>query len=501
MAWKAYLRRTWTWIGLVALAALLRLPLLNGLGTLWNDEAFSRHFALMPLAAALKYMTLDVHPPMHLVFLHFWIKLFGASAIALRSMALVFALAGLAALLKLGRTLFGKKEALLAGLLFCLSPVMVYYGADARMYSMLFFLACLSGWLFWRVAEGDVKSREPWMWVSLLLALTHITGALVLAGQALFLLISRERRPLLWKLFWRFAAIGVVFCLWFVPGAAYRLQSIHKEWQFRSGQEDVYAAQALLYWVWLGKNKVQLALAFAATGLLILAGLLRRSEQKPYFNVSEESAFQLCWLAATFAPFLFFPNVSPRYLMAAIPPFFLLIARGFLRAAQDKKYAIILATGLIIFFSMPGLAVQYAGRPYNWDKTAQWTADHRQPGDKIVFSWYADQHAFEALDDAGLSAKVGDAQGLYPFDDALDSDARYAAHAGTLAITEKDLDRMEPLFEGASRVFFVPNFYLVMNGGAADEAVAAWIERHGWFLADRLPPAGRTPGVWLLVKK
>ena len=90
---------------------------------------------------------------------------------------------------------------------------------------------------------------------------------------------------------------------------------------------------------------------------------------------------------------------------------------------------------------------------------------------------------------------------MYPFDDALDADARYAAHAGTLAITEKDLDRMAPMFAGAKGVFFIPNDYLVMDGGRADLAVTAWVERHGWFLADRLPSAGRTPGVWLLVRK
>lgn len=489
------------WLGLIVLAAALRLPLLFGLGSLWNDEAFSRHFALMPLTQALKYMTMDVHPPLHLVTLHYWIKLFGASAEAMRAMSLVFALLGLAAFLQIARALYGKKEALLAGFLFCLAPLMVYYGVDARMYAMLFFLSCLSGWLFWRVAQGDEKAKEPWMWVSLALALTHITGALVLAGQGLYLLVSRERRPLFRKLLWRFLAITAVFAVWFVPAAAYRLQSIHKEWQFRSGQESVGAPLSMLYWVWLGKNAIQAALAFLVTGLLILAGLLRRSERKPHFHLPPQSVFLLCWFAAAFLPFLFFPNVSPRYLTAAVPPFFLLLAHGFLKATDGKRYALFLGVGLAVFFAFPGLAAQYAVRSYNWDKTAQWIADHRQAGDRVVFAWYADAYAFESLPDPKLAALAKDAQGLYPFDDALDADARYVAHAGTLAVTEKDLDRMEPMFDGATRVFFIPNFYMVLNGGRADVAVAAWLNVHGWFLADRLPPEGRTPGVWLMVKK
>ena len=490
------------WLGLIVLAAALRLPLLFGLGSLWNDEAFSRHFALMPLARSLGYMTMDVHPPLHLVILHFWIGLFGASAAAMRAMSLVFALLGLAAFLKLARALYGKKEALLTGFMFCLMPLMVYYGVDARMYALLFCLSCLSGWLFWRVAQGEEKAKEAWMWVSLALALTHITGALVLAGQGLYLLISRDRRPLFWRLLWRFLAIAAVFCVWFVPAASFRLQSIQKEWQFRSGQESVGAPLSMLYWVWLGNGQVQRALAFLVTGLLVLAGVLRRSERRPHVSVPASSVFMLCWFAAAFLPFLFFPNVSPRYLMAAVPPFFLLLAHGFLKAMEGKRYALVLGVALIAFFAFPGLAAQYAVRSYNWDKSAQWIADHRQGGDRVVFGWYADAYAFESLPDPKLAALAGEAKGLYPFDDQLDPDARYAAHAGTLAITPQDLDRMLPYFDGAPRVFFIPNFYLTMSGGErADLAVAAWLNAHGWFLADRLPPEGRTPGVWLLEKK
>ena len=496
----AKIRRFWPWAGLLVLAALLRAPLLLGLGSLWNDEAFSRHFALLPLETGLRYMTMDVHPPLHLAVLHFWTKAFGASVAALRSLSFVFALAGLAVFLRLARAMFGKREAALAGILAVFSPLMVYYGADARMYAMTFFLACLSALLFWRVVEGDAGSKEAWMWVSLALALTHLTGALVLAGQALFLLVSAERRHLFRNIFWRFTTIALVFAVWFVPAATFRLSSLSKEWQFRSGQEDLHATLSLLYWIWLGKNKAQLALAFAVTGLLMFAGLLRRSERKPYFNVTRESAFLLAWFACAFAPFLLFPNVTPRYLIAAVPPFFLLVARGFLKAAGGRRGALVFGAALVLFLALPGLAVQYAVRPYNWDRVAEWIMARRQPGDRTVYGWYADRLAVDAA--AGTDATGPDTFGLYPFDDALDADARYAAHAGTLAIDRSDLDRMEPYFDGAKRVFFVPNFYLTLRGGGkADEAVADWINAHGWFLAERMEPNGRTQGVWLLVRK
>lgn len=522
--WKARLKRHWPWLGLLVLAVLLRAPLLLGLGTLWNDEAFSRHFALLPIEDAMRYLTMDVHPPLHTAVLHLWMKAFGASVLALRSLSLIFAVLGLAVFLKLARELFGRREAALAGLLAVFSPLMVYYGADARMYAMVFFLSCLSALLFWKAidppspngyggAGGDTRATEAWMCVSLALTLTHLTGAMVLAGQALFLLLSAERRPLFWKLLWRFAAIGLVFAVWFVPAATFRLSSLSKEWQFRSGQEDIHASMSLLYWIWLGKNKAQLAIAFAVTGLLALGGILRKSERRPFFNVSRESAFLFAWFACAFAPFLVFPNVTPRYLIAAVPPFFLLVARGFLKAAHVKfpfgnhvasggRWALFFGAALILFLVLPGLAVQYAARPYNWDRTAAWIVERKMPEDRVVFGWYADRLAIEELDDRDLAAAAEGAHGLYPFEDDLDIHARYAAHAGTLAVAESDLDRMREAFGGAERVFFIPNFYLTLReGGKADDAVAEWINARGWYLAERLEPEGRTQGVWLLVRK
>lgn len=500
MAWKARLKRYWPWLGLLSAAALLRAPLLAGLGTLWNDEAFSWHFARLPLETGLRYMTMDVHPPLHLAVLHFWMKLFGGSVLAVRSLSFVFAILGLAVFLKLAKELFGRREALLAGLLAAASPLMVYYGADARMYAMVFFLSCLSALLFLKAVEGDARAKEAWMWVSLALALTHLTGALVLAGQAIYLLVSSERRAAFWALLWRFVLIALVLAVWLVPAASYRLSTLSKEWQFRSGQEDLHASLSMLYWVWLGKNKVQLAAAFVITGLLMLGGVLRRSERRPFFNVSRESAFLFTWFACAFAPFLLFPNVTPRYLIAAVPPFFLLLARGFLKAAGVRRGGLVFGAALVLFLALPGLAAQYAVRPYNWDHAAAWIAERRQAGDRVVFGWYADKLSVDAA--AGLGATGEETYGLYPFDDALDPSARYAAHAGMLAIAPSDLDRMAPYFDGAARVFFIPNFYLTLSdGGKADAAVADWINARGWYLAERLEPQGRTQGVWLLVRK
>lgn len=490
MAWRAWFRKFWPWIPILLVAFLLRFKLLFSLGTLWNDEAFSRHFAMMPLGKMLELLKYDVHPPFHAVLLHFWMELFGTGAIPVRSLSIVTSLAGLVSTLLLSKVLYGRREAFLALLLAALSPLLVYYGVDGRMYAAVFLLSCLSALFLWQYLEGDERAKGRWTYASLALALVHATGLLVLAAQAVFLWRDPDRRPFFRKLFWRFAGIAAVFSVWFFPVAARRLINLSSEWQFQPAGPALPATQALAYWVWLASGP-KLFIAFIVFALLIVAGALRRSERRPYFHVSKESEFLLWWLVFAFGPFLLMRGVTPRYLTAAIPAFFLLLVHGFFNAARGKRWAVVLGAAAIVLLSYPGLSVQLTTRPYNWDRVAEWIDARRQEGDGVVLGWFADKLAFGQP-----------ADGLYPFDDALSEDERYAAHAGTLAVTEKDFDRLKPFFENRRRVFFIPNYYVTLkDGGSAQDALNRWFLANGWRLADKRDPQGRTPGVWLMIRK
>ncbi len=483
-------RRFLPWAAILLIATLLRLELLSSLGTLWNDEAFSRHFALMPLSKMLALLKYDVHPPLHAVMLHVWMKLFGDGAAAVRSLSAATGMAGLIAFLLLAGKLFGKKEAFLALLLAAASPLMVYYGVDGRMYAAVFLFSCLSALFLWQYLEGDEGAKGRWMYASLALVLTHATGILILAAQAAFLRRDSERRILFKKLFSRFALIIAVFSVWFFPVAAERLVNLSSEWQFQPTGPALPAAQALAYWAWLAAGP-KLFFASIVFALLVVAGALRRSERRPYFHVSKESEFLLWWLAFAFGPFLLMRGVTPRYLTAAIPAFFLLLAHGFLNAARGKRPAVLLGSAAVVFLSYLGLYVQLTSRPYNWDKVAEWIETRRTEGDGVVLGWFADRLAL------GMPA-----EGFYPFDDALSDDERYVAHAGTLAVTEKDFDRLKPLFADRRRVFFIPNYYVTLKGGgSAQEVLNRWFLANGWRLADKRDLEGRTPGVWLMVRK
>jgi len=498
-------KRLLPWAAIIGVGLLVRAALIGRLGTLWFDEAFSWRFARMPFFEMLELLRADVHPPLHAVLLHYWMKLLGDGVTAFRLMSWSAAAAGLIALALLGRRLIGKKPTFLAVTLASLSPLMAYYGADGRMYALVFLLSSLSALWFWSAVQGDETKRRPWFYASLALVLTHVTGILPAAAQALFLLRHPERRASLKKLLPGFAVLAGVFLAWLIPTAAARLSYASGEWQFAAADNSVNAAAALTYWVWLGSGKMKIAAAFAFIILALLAGTLRHSEHRPRFKLSEEGEFLAIWFALAFVPFLFLDAVPPRYLIAAIPPFFLLLAHGFMNAGRHKRLTLALGVFSAVLISYHGLVVQLSSRPYEWDKARDWIAERKRTEDRVVLGWFADKMAFDALAAAPFNrdpAALGEISGLYPFDDELDEDARYVAHAGTLSISSSDFERLGPLFEGADRVFFIPNYdWTLADGGSASDALNDWLRENGWFLADRLEPSGRTQAVWLLARK
>lgn len=503
MTLKRSFVRALPWAGLLAFAAALRLALVFGLGTLWADEAFSWHFARMPFMEMLGLLRYDVHPPFHAALLWLWMRLFGDAAVAVRLLSFFTALAGLAAFKFLGLRLYGKRVAFIALAAASLSPLMLYYGADGRMYALVFFLSCFSGLAFWELLNGNARAREFWTFSSMALVMTHLTGALVIAAQGAFLLSGKDRRETFLRLFPRFAMLGGLFLVWFVPAFLRRASTLGAEWQFQAGADALPLHEALAYWFWVPASSGALAASAAALGLFLVGGLFRHSKRPPHFNLSDRSLFLLFWLAFTTLPFLASgASVTPRYLAAAAPPAFLLVAHGVMNVSRRRWEGVALSLAALVFLTLPGIAAQISDRPYNWDIVAEWIGGKWTPGDRIIFGWYANRLPFEAA--GGFDGKLKNAEValFYPFDDKFSWDERYVAHAGTLAVSENELaSRLEAIFPENGTLFFLPAHFLRLDdGSSAAPRVVEWLEKEGWLLLDHLPDPGRIPGVWMLRK-
>ena len=143
--------------------------------------------------AALKA---DVHPPLYFEILHLWIRLFGTSERAVRSLSALFYLLSVFAVYGIGRELYGTKTALLCSVIYLSSPLAILSSQFARMYSLLSLLSILSTWLYLQFSIKPSDSRllfVLYITVNILGTFTHIAFFFVLFGQIVFHFIFYRR--------------------------------------------------------------------------------------------------------------------------------------------------------------------------------------------------------------------------------------------------------------------------------------------------------------------
>lgn len=114
---------------------------------LWYDEACSWFTAkqLFPMGIMGNLLNLDLqHTPLYFFLLHLWIKLFGDSEIAMRSLSLLFGIGTLPLVFTATKKIADNKTAIFALALACISPLLVLFSVEVRMYPMVIFLVILS---------------------------------------------------------------------------------------------------------------------------------------------------------------------------------------------------------------------------------------------------------------------------------------------------------------------------------------------------------------------
>jgi uncharacterized membrane protein len=202
-----------------ALVTLLGLALrLNGLVVptrdLWIDETFSIWLASLPLLTAIRTIAaIDQHPPLYALLLHVWL-LPGESPWWTRALSVLLGTAAIPIGYRIGRASGGVGPGLLAASLLAVSPVLVRYSQEARMYALVILLVAL-GAFFLAEATAAPSRRTAWIGygvVTALLVYTHNVALFVLPGQALFVWWTSRQRPDVLRPFG--VALGAAGLLW-----------------------------------------------------------------------------------------------------------------------------------------------------------------------------------------------------------------------------------------------------------------------------------------------
>ncbi len=462
-------RRFPLWILLILLLAFgLRLCAI-GRQDIWGDEAFSIWLSSQPLPQVVAGGA-DTHPPLYPFLLHVWLRLAGSSALAVRCLSALVGTLTIPVVYILGRRAFGQATAGVAALLAALSPVLVYYSQETRMYGLVTLLAAAS--VYWTIRlwqEGPGRwsplSYAAYVLATLGAAYTHYYAFFVVLAENLVIIPSLVRRRRWCSLArWLVAQGGIALA--YVPWIA--VQSGFLSGKASTRFEDWGLASALrIVRETLGVLGAGLAVPSTVTWaaallfvLVLAAGLpalfrRRRPEQWLIAAYLLLPLF-LAWIADPIMPFFY-----ARYLLLIAPAFYLLAAWGVLAWGQWWRPLGIAAAAVLLVASAYGLRGYYTDDTYVKGRYGQMMAyveAHAQAGDALILANQLQRPLFQYYQPQGLTAYFFP-QYEYPLEDAR---------------TSRDLEEI------AARH---PRLWLVRFGNPAeydpDGTLSRWLATHG----------------------
>lgn len=154
-------QKTWLWLVMVMTAVFALLSFVIGLNqSIWFDEAYSVNLAQRSVGEIISLTAVDVHPPLYYLFLKVWGEIFGFSDVALRCSS-VF-LMSLAVFLAIGlaKILAGEKVAQIASMLLALSPMLIRYGFELRMYALGVLIGVVATLVLWKILQTQQGKKR-----------------------------------------------------------------------------------------------------------------------------------------------------------------------------------------------------------------------------------------------------------------------------------------------------------------------------------------------------
>ena len=341
---------------LLALATLLRC-LFVGKTDLGGDESFSLYMAQLSLPDIVRILCHGDNPPLWELLLHGWIKVFGISETAIRSLSVVFSVLTVIPVYFIGEKHIGRYAGLAASLCYCCSTFSIYMAHECRVYSLIAFCAACSAWLF----ISAIKEPKPFKFIlltlaNLMLMYGHYLSIWVIVMEFLAVFLIRPIRQKVWKPYLLHALALILLFVPMFPVLLTRFldSGLHGTWIEKST-----SVENLYDFLWRMCNvpvTTVLALAILLAALVRWMVSLLRKEGR--FGTG--TLLTLLWLVPLVVSFLlsFFTGfLLDRYFYFLFPLFYLAMAGYCLSLFPKRK------TGGLILMSLFALAMAVTCSP------------------------------------------------------------------------------------------------------------------------------------------
>ena len=375
-------------VGILLLAVSLRLIGLDK--GIWIDEQFS----LVWLEKTDDFRQLIValrdydKPPAYFLLLYWWSKINNSEEF-LRLFSVIADLGTIVVVINWLKR-YSSPSGILAGLYFAVTPIILRYSQEIRLYSLLVFATALAFFFASRVAaEPEKQSGYIGIALSLTLAIsTHLVAIMLIAPIAIFifLMTMREKKALRWgKALQALTIPCLIFCFyyffylttltqrtdnWWMPSISWHLISSTAQYVF--GLSSLYFA-----------SQLDNLIAFIFLGILALSLIFGKSKQNFAFLV----AALIFWLEIIIYSLINTPIFFYRIILPGMVPFvgFIVLQIATIERKNLKRASVVLLIILSIIFTANWVTVQ-AYRPVEYYKqVAQLVESEWEPNNLVVF--------------------------------------------------------------------------------------------------------------------
>src|SRR4051812_16459381 len=164
----------------------------------WLDEAIAINSARLDVNGLIDSLArTEGNPPFYFLLLDGWMRVFGDSEAAVRSLSALIGTATIVLAFEIGRRLSTARVGLVLAALVAFNPLLVWFSQEARPYMLLVFLSGAS-FLFFAESLQRATGRRlaAWAILSGLAFATHYFAGLLILPEAAWLLYRvRPRRP------------------------------------------------------------------------------------------------------------------------------------------------------------------------------------------------------------------------------------------------------------------------------------------------------------------
>ena len=321
---------------LLVIAAVLRVWFL-GKTDLGGDESFTLYMALQSPSDIVRMLCKGDNPPLWELLLHFWVKVFGISEVAIRSLSLIFNVLTIIPIYLLGEKYIHRFVGIAASLFYCFSTFSIYLAHECRVYSLIGFATASSVFLFVSCIYRPKTFKFILLTIAnLMLMYGHYLSVWIIVMEFVIALGIKPIRKKIWKPYLIHAATLLILFSPMFPVLFTRFfdSGVHGTWIAKTTSPE-----ALYDFLWRMCN-VPVTTVLAITILISVFIILIINILKKECQFGNNGILTLLWIVPLLVSFVlsyFTGFFLDRYFYFIFPIFYLSIASYCLYLFPKKK--------------------------------------------------------------------------------------------------------------------------------------------------------------------